>query len=205
MKINFTLLMLLVSMFFLACEKGDLAYSSEFDRSYEVWEDFKASNGDSYRYKVYWSSWTGSSWMTTITVQRGEIVQRDFHYLTMNDIQRPENGWTSAEADAILQAMGSTAERFYEEEGFSFLEVLEWKEMGEELGTTSYIYSSASPTYTLDDIYEKARTDWLKKRSDAEIFFEVENNGMLSVAGYVPNGCMDDCFYGIRIQSIESL
>jgi len=60
-------------------------------------------------------------------------------------------------------------------------------------------------TITLDEIYQKAKNDWLLKRKDAKTYFETENNGMLSSCGYVSNGCMDDCFTGIYISSIVAL
>ncbi|BAV05916.1 hypothetical protein SAMN05421788_11712 [Filimonas lacunae] len=56
---------------------------------------------------------------------------------------------------------------------------------------------------TLDDIYEKARVDWLVKRGDATTYFETKNRGMISSCGYIPNGCQDDCFHGINIAYIK--
>ena len=64
---------------------------------------------------------------------------------------------------------------------------------------------NAAGLFTLDDIYQKARTVWLKadaKKND--IFFEVKNNGMISTCGFVPDGCQDDCFNGVTITSITA-
>ena len=58
---------------------------------------------------------------------------------------------------------------------------------------------------TLDEIYEKARTEWLLKRKDATSYFEAKNDGMISSCGYVNNNCADDCFVGITINLIERL
>ncbi|MBC9931041.1 hypothetical protein [Chitinophaga qingshengii] len=58
---------------------------------------------------------------------------------------------------------------------------------------------------TMDEIYERARQEWLVKRSDGKVYFEAKNNGMMSSAGYVPDGCQDDCFRGINIASIEKI
>ena len=74
----------------------------------------------------------------------------------------------------------------------------EWTEEKDEIGT----HSEGADPVTLDEIYSRAEKDWLKKRKGATTFFEVENNGMLSLCGYVPDGCMDDCFVGIRIDEI---
>lgn len=63
----------------------------------------------------------------------------------------------------------------------------------------------ASRVQPLDEVYERARSVWLKKRSDAKISFEAKNDGLISAAGFVPDGCMDDCFPGIVIRSIETI
>lgn len=77
----------------------------------------------------------------------------------------------------------------------------EWIEAGNELN--SHQNSEAADVLTLDQIYDKARTEWLIKREKATIYFEAKNDGMLSSCGYVPDGCMDDCFVGIHINSIK--
>jgi len=81
-------------------------------------------------------------------------------------------------------------------------EVLEWTENENEIGSHT---TSGAIALTLDQVYEKARTEWLIKRKDASVYFETNNNGMISSCGYVPDGCMDDCFNGITISSIISL
>lgn len=77
----------------------------------------------------------------------------------------------------------------------------EWVEDADDLNSHPNGYN----TITLDDIYHKAKTEWLIKRKDAEVYFETKNNGMISSCGFVPNGCADDCFRGISINLIEAL
>jgi hypothetical protein len=77
----------------------------------------------------------------------------------------------------------------------------EWVENENELNT----HDSAAPILTLDEIYAKAKTDLLLKRSDAKVYFEAENNGMISSCGYVQSNCADDCFNGINIAFIEKI
>ncbi len=77
----------------------------------------------------------------------------------------------------------------------------EWTEEGDAVGT----HAEGADWITLDEIYDRAETDWLKKRAGAETFFEAKNAGLISVCGYVPEGCADDCFNGISIQSVEKL
>lgn len=76
-----------------------------------------------------------------------------------------------------------------------------WTEDESSLNT----HDAGAVSRTLDEVYQLAKEDWLKKRSDADTYFEAGNNGLLSSAGYVPKGCQDDCFRGISITKIEAL
>ncbi|TCI91825.1 hypothetical protein [Tenacibaculum sp. M341] len=78
---------------------------------------------------------------------------------------------------------------------------LEWVEEGNDIGTHN---NGASPI-TLDEIYAEAENNWLKDRDDVIIYFETENNGMISICGYTNKQCSDDCFIGVTIKSIAKL
>ncbi len=80
-------------------------------------------------------------------------------------------------------------------------EVLEWIENENEIG----LHTSGATALTLDQIYDKARNEWLIKRENAKVYLETANNGLISSCGYQEDGCMDDCFRGIHIASIKSL
>ena len=80
---------------------------------------------------------------------------------------------------------------------------LEWTEKENELNM--HTQSPAAATITLDEIYDRARKEWLIKRDKAQVYFEAKNNGMISTCGYVNDGCADDCFNGINISSIQPL
>jgi len=77
----------------------------------------------------------------------------------------------------------------------------QWNEGQQTLNT----HTSGAASITLDEIYEQARTVWLKKRSDADTYFKAENDGLISSCGFVPHGCQDDCFTGIHIEFIRTL
>lgn len=77
---------------------------------------------------------------------------------------------------------------------------LKWVENENQLNT--HTNTAATPAITLDDIYEKAKKDWLLKRKNVKTFFEAKNAGLISTCGYVEDGCMDDCFRGITISQI---
>lgn len=80
---------------------------------------------------------------------------------------------------------------------------LEWTENVQELG--SHKNTPASEVLTLDEVYEKAKQDWLKKRKDTQTYFETKNDGMISLCGYSEENCQDDCFRGISIATIRGL
>jgi hypothetical protein len=79
----------------------------------------------------------------------------------------------------------------------------QWVEDSTHLGTHG---SEAHELLTLDEVYSKAKKEWLSvNKKDNDVYFEANNNGMISSAGYVPKGCMDDCFNGINIKAITAL
>jgi hypothetical protein len=80
---------------------------------------------------------------------------------------------------------------------------VEWTENANEIG--SHTQSSAAQPLTMDQIYDKARTDWLVRRENTMVYYETKNRGMLSLCGYSPVNCADDCFVGINIAFIQPL
>lgn len=166
-------ILLLIAGMLTSCEKSDIEYENNFDKSYKSWISFKEKSGNTYHYMVSGSTWTGSAWQTNITIADGKITQRHFKYTSVKGLVN------------IPQ------------------EAVEWTEGENEIN--SHENTSAAYPLTLDQIYDKAKTDWLLKRTDAEIYFETKNNGMISSCGYVENNCAEDCFNGIRIGYIEEL
>ncbi|MFV0564271.1 MAG: hypothetical protein ACK5NB_00405 [Flavobacteriaceae bacterium] len=79
-------------------------------------------------------------------------------------------------------------------------EELEWTETDDQIGS----HENGAQPLTLDEIYTLAEENWLTERENATIYFETENNGMISICGYVESNCADDCFIGIKIKSIEA-
>jgi hypothetical protein len=75
-----------------------------------------------------------------------------------------------------------------------------------ETQTTLGSHTGGGEAFTLDQIYDKAKNEWLKADTKTnKIYFETDANGLISSCGYVPNGCQDDCFNGITISSIQAL
>lgn len=170
MKRHYFILMV-ISVMLTSCKKSDIEYESKFDKSYETWLAFKTSANNSYRYKVYFGSWTGSSSETELIIKAGKVVGRT--YLAKN-IDPSTN------------------------------KVVVYEEWTEDLSSLN-THSNGYLTLTMDEIYQKAKTEWLIKREDAKVSLETKNNGMISACGYVPDNCADDCFNGISITLIEAI
>lgn len=169
------LVLLFMGTLFASCKKDDFRYQGDFENSFQKWQDFKEASDNSYRYRVSGGSWVGTGWETIITVSKGKVVQR-YYKLSF------PAGWTGTIPDNTET---------------------EWTENETEIN--SHEHAGAAGAVTLDQVYEEARNNWLKKRSNAETYFEAKNNGIISSCGYVVDGCQDDCFNGITITFVEAL
>ena len=79
--------------------------------------------------------------------------------------------------------------------------VTSWDEDGSSIAT----HNEGAEPLTLDQVYDKAKNEWLKADTKTnKIYFETDANGLLASCGYVPDGCQDDCFRGITITSIKA-
>lgn len=195
---------LLVGVFFLgSCSDTLLEHQSRFEKSQAAWLDFKSVSNNSYTYTATGASWTGGSWNTVITVDRGEVIRRAFSYTVFQDIIRPATGWDEASRSDVLAKLGLTAGEFEEVSGKRLEKVLEWQEEGEMLG--SHEGTGAAEPMTLDEVYALSASDWLVRRDNRQAIFEATNNGLVSTSGFVPDNCQDDCFKGIRIVEIVAL
>lgn len=150
--------------------------TGQLQASLRVFENFKTSSKNSYRYVTTLTTTIGINPTyneTTITVTNGQISGREYAVYPITAI----NSTTHAPQ-------------------FSFIE------SGNTLGT----HAEGAALLTLDAIYIKAQNEWLSvDKSKYNITFKTDNNGMISVCGYSPIGCQDDCFTGVSIKSITAL
>ena len=115
--------------------------------------------------------------------------------------------WTGVSAETVITVKsGKVAGRGYELKNINRTTnqpytMTSWKESSDSLNT----HAEGAPPLTLDDVYEKAKTQWLLKRKNVKIYFEADNAGMISSCGYTQNGCVDDCFQGVHIDYIRPL
>ncbi|HLQ99913.1 MAG TPA: hypothetical protein VK102_06015 [Sphingobacterium sp.] len=132
-----------------------------------------------------------------------ETSQNSYRYTTTG------SSWSGASWETTLTIKkGKVIHRkfrFTHEEGLENIpeNEREWEEKESELGIHNN--SSAAPVRTLDKIYDLSKNVWLKKRKDVTNYFETENEGMISLCGYVEKSCQDDCFIGVRISNIEPM
>ena len=102
-----------------------------------------------------------------------------------------ENGIVAGRDFTSYTVDGQTGERTVRET---------WSESAGSLNS----HSGGAAAITMDAVYEMAATVWLKADvKQNTVYFETKNNGMISTCGYVPVGCMDDCFTGIYIAEIS--
>lgn len=158
-----------------------LSFSCKKDKAFPYQNDFDAS------YQA-WTSFRESS-------------QNNYQYRVRTA------SWTGSYSETTLTIKaGSVVGRsftagYVDPETHKPVIVKTWTENGADIG----LHESGAGVMTLDEVYDQARTDWLKKRNDAKTYFEAKNQGMISTCGYVMNGCQDDCFRGITITMIKKI
>jgi hypothetical protein len=57
---------------------------------------------------------------------------------------------------------------------------------------------------TIDDLYKSCASKYLIADSkNNTLYFDTELNGLMTLCGFVPNGCQDDCYQGVKINSFK--
>jgi hypothetical protein len=73
-------------------------------------------------------------------------------------------------------------------------------ETGSEIGS----YQFGAAPLTVDELYDTCVRKYLKvNEKENTVYFETSGDGLLNLCGYVPDGCMDDCFFGVKIDTIK--
>ncbi|AYL95512.1 hypothetical protein [Mucilaginibacter celer] len=152
------------------------ANDTAYDKSYKAWQSFKAESKNSYTYTVTSGSVFGYGSETKITVQNGNVIARDYYAYKLE--------YTSSTTPPIK----TTTEQWHEDKA--------------SLGQ----HNSGASLLTLDQVYQKAKNEWLAvNKKENTTYFEANNNGMISVATHAAIGCQDDCSIGIHISEIKAL
>lgn len=160
-----------------SCKKTP--FESDYDKSYAKWLSFKKTSNNSYTYTTVTSSIfpEGATTETKINVMNGSITERD--YIAYH-YERSANSTTATKVVSSQWSEDKASLNSHKNEGAQLLK--------------------------LDDIYYKAKNEWLKVDKNAnDIYFEAKNDGIISSCGYIPKGCQDDCFRGISISLVTPL
>lgn len=83
-------------------------------------------------------------------------------------------------------------------------------ETGERLITDTYSENEAAlgtnqegaAPLTIDELYDSCVSEYLVvDQENNTIYLQTEVNGLLTLCGFIPNNCADDCFSGISIKA----
>lgn len=71
-----------------------------------------------------------------------------------------------------------------------------------DLGT----HENGALPITIDELYTTCSSDYLTVDvNNNTIHFETELNGLMTLCGFVPNDCLDDCYSGVSISNFDWL
>lgn len=195
---------LLLTLTVFACKSSDVESSNQLDDSFKKFKEFKKESNNSYQYQTNTSFMTEMSTTTTITVINGKVVKREYLVKIFNGfVPKSEVGWTDQEIETIYAKQDEFFKNYLISKNITLKEYLAWSEYENELG--KYNDLGATPIMTLDEVYSKAKSEWLVKQVNKKIFFETNNKGMISSCGYILGNCQDGCFTGINISYIKAL
>lgn len=199
-KIIYTLSLLLSFLLF-SCSNNDLEHTNQFEESFDKFKKFKKENNNSYQYQTSITSEDKSA-VTTLSVINGKVTKRTHTIKIFNGMPpKSASGWTDQEIDAIYAKLEPSFKEFLTNRKITLKEYLSWTESENELG--KYNDLGATSIMTLDEVYSKAKNEWLLPQDKKKIFFETKNSGMISTCGYIIGNCQDGCFTGININFIK--
>lgn len=116
------------------------------------------------------------------------------------------SSWTGHSSETTITIKdGKAVQRSYVAKGIDQANQVAILEEWDEDESSLASHPKGFVPLTLDEIYQKAKAEWLTKKGNADTYFETKNNGMISMCGFSEHGCQDDCFRGIHIKLIEKL
>lgn len=116
------------------------------------------------------------------------------------------SSWNGFGAMTELKILdGIVISRLYEEflinEANGQIEILDfYLEDESDLGSNE----RGAKILTIDQLYDSCISEYLvADKKNNTLYFEAKLDGIISLCGYVPDGCVDDCFNGVRINSFK--
>jgi hypothetical protein len=176
-------LLILLTLTIFSCEKED-----NTDKGLKVLSTLKSDNGVTYNESL-------ALWKELKSKHGNSYV----YHATFTS-------WTGyGSTTEIIVRNGVVTERSYE--AFRYDQPNGQKEIIDsyhEDETNVGSHEEGAKPLTIDELYETCARDYLVANvSHNALNFQTAETGLMTICGYVPNGCMDDCFYGIRITGFE--
>ncbi|WP_346882898.1 hypothetical protein [uncultured Algibacter sp.] len=171
---------------FVAVFLGNLFYScddesqlpinnSQHKTSLNQWQSLKQDHGDSYSYEIKTESVFGFGSLTKIIVKNNIPVSRVFESYNLYD-NDTYLGWENR------------------------IITNEYRENINQLNTNNI----GAAALTIDDLYALCLKDYLSVDANSNsINFNVDDSGLIKDCYYIPNGCQDDCLFGIQITNFK--
>ncbi|MBC7846556.1 MAG: hypothetical protein H7Y10_08700 [Flavobacterium sp.] len=180
MKTN-KLMLLIFLVILMSCEKSD-------DEKSSVLTTLKSENGLTYNESL--TQWT----------ELKNINGNSYIY------QTTFVSWTGIGSTTELKIEeGIVTSRVYQEfktnNTSGKLEIIDtYTETKTNLGS----HNKGANPLTIDDLYNSCARDYLSvDKKNNTLHFETELKGLMTLCGFVPDGCVDDCFRGVRINSFK--
>jgi hypothetical protein len=153
-----------------------------------VMTELKGESGLSYNESF--SKWTdmkkknGNSYIYQTTIVSW------FGYGSITEL-KIENGVVASRSYQQFKTDGTNGQR----------EIIDsYSETKVELGS----HEKGATPFTIDELYDSCASEYLIVDQDKNtLYFEAESDGLMTLCGFVPDGCMDDCFSGVRINSFK--
>ncbi|MFG6686093.1 hypothetical protein ACGK9U_05885 [Mariniflexile sp. HNIBRBA6329] len=178
------ILLIFITSFFglnLSCDTNDTSKAksiAEYKSSLNTWNSLKDIKGNSYKYTISSRSVFGFGSHTTITVINGTVTTRIYEAYSIYD---ENNNYVGFENRVVLES---------------------YTENSETLNT----HDSGAKPVVIDALYDTCLSDYLSVDADSNsITFIVDDSNIIKNCYYIPNGCQDDCAFGIQISSFEWL
>lgn len=118
-----------------------------------------------------------------------------------------EQSWTGTGSETTIDVeKGRVIGRYYlafeisDEDGSKEITDSYEETSKKEIGS----HSLGAPPHTIDDLYKTCISEYLIVDPDSnEVYFETNEEGVMILCGFVPIGCQDDCYRGIRISAFS--
>ncbi len=180
-KLLTLLLIISVLMINISCDTNSASNSQNikaYNTSLENWKHLKLISGASYVYEISRGSVFGFGGTTQITVKNDIVVSRTYESYSIYD---ENNTYLGYENRLIMSS---------------------YTENPETLGSNI----EGAPPVTIDELYNTCLRKYLSVDPDTNtIIFNVNDFNIISDCYYVPDGCQDDCTFGITITNFKWL